>query len=69
MSTWDTVGNPKSSNLLHEQQPSKKPTITYWVKKTNKEYYYKRMADSGFNLSRTVNIIIEEAAAESERSN
>jgi hypothetical protein len=35
----------------------------------SREYVYKRMADSGFNLSRTVNIIIEEAAAEAERSN
>jgi hypothetical protein len=35
----------------------------------SREYVYKRMADLGLNLSRTVNIIIEEAAAEAERSN
>ena len=35
----------------------------------SREYVYVRMADLGFNLSRTVNVIIEEAAAEAERNN
>jgi hypothetical protein len=53
--------------MSNDHQRNQRSRIEF--KKANKEYYYKRMADSGFNLSRTVNIIIEEAAAESERSN
>ena len=55
--------NPNNEHKKSERVPQRKRSRIMFTT-ASREYVYERMADLGFNLSRTVNIIIEEAAAQ-----